>query len=504
MTRPGAPREPCRWRWAALTVAALVALPSCRPAVLLTRTALHDRDTRTATPPGFADDESRMSLTAVAETWRVPPTAVEAERQLVALVARARREHLPVSVAGARHSMGAHTIAAGGLVVDMLPFREMTLSPDGHVLTVGAGALWKDVLPFLDRQGRSIAVMQSDASFSVGGSLSTNVHGWQVPFPPIASTVRAFRLVLPDGRVVRCSRTEHADLFSLVLGGYGLFGIILDADIETVPNRWLRTARVPTTADSLAGLFRRTVDGDSAVAMAYGRLSVAPSRFLRDAVLTVYRAEAPPGSPPLAPPHPSRFLPLVRTIFRGSVGSDYGKEFRWDVERRFASRFTPEFVTANALLEGDTDLYTNRDEARTDILHEYFLPPERLAAWLDRVRPILQTSGLDLLNATVRDVRADHDTVLRFAPTDRLGVVLFFSQARTPLAEEQMTALTRALVDAALDEGGTYYLPYRGHATREQFARSYPSAPEFWAAKARVDPDTLFQNGFYRAYGPTR
>ena len=40
-----------------------------------------------------------------------------------------------------------------------------------------------------------------------------------------------------DGSVVRCSREENKELFSLVLGGYGLFGIILEADLRTVPNR---------------------------------------------------------------------------------------------------------------------------------------------------------------------------------------------------------------------------------------------------------------------------
>lgn len=233
------------------------------------------------------------------------------------------------------------------------------------------------------------------------------------------------------------------------------------------------------------------------------RLSVAPSRFLRDGVLTVYRRATPPGAPALAPTRASPLLPLARLVFRGSAGSDYGKELRWDVERRLASTVTPEFVTRNALLGGDVRLYTNRDGAWTNILHEYFLPPERLAAWLDRVRPLLLASGTDLLNATVRDVRADHDTVLRYAPADRLGVALFFSQALTPLADAQTAALTRALIDAALDEGGAYYLPYRAHATRARFARAYPMAPAFFAAKARVDPDTLFRNGFYEAYGPT-
>jgi FAD/FMN-containing dehydrogenase len=493
-----------RARAALLFVAAAVALTACKPAVHLARTALHDHDTRTATPPGFADDLSRLNRTAVAETWHVPADAVEAERQLVALVARARAERLPVSIAGARHSMGAHTIAAGGLVVDMLPFRAMSL--DETVLTVGAGALWADVVPFLDARGRSIAVMQSDASFSVGGSLSTNVHGWPVGRPPMASTVRAFRLVTAAGRVVRCSREENADLFALALGGYGLFGIILDAELETVPNRWLRATRVATPAAGLSGLFEATVRSDSTVEMAYGRISVAPGRFLQDAVLTVFRRAAPSnlptGSPPPAVSRPSRLLPLARAVFRGQVGSAYGKTLRWDAERRLASAVTPEFVTRNTLLSGDTRLYTSRDDARTDILHEYFLPPDRLTAWLDRVRPLLVASGMDLLNVTVRDVRADRETVLRYAPEDRLGVVMFFSQERTPAAEARMAMLTRALVDAALDAGGTYYLPYRAHATRAQFARAYPMAPAFFAAKARADPDTLFRNGFYSAYGP--
>ena len=39
-----------------------------------------------------------------------------------------------------------------------------------------------------------------------------------------------------DGIIVRCSRNENAELFSLALGGYGLFGVILDVDLQVVPN----------------------------------------------------------------------------------------------------------------------------------------------------------------------------------------------------------------------------------------------------------------------------
>jgi FAD/FMN-containing dehydrogenase len=57
------------------------------------------------------------------------------------------------------------------------------------------------------------------------------------------------------------------------------------------------------------------------------------------------------------------------------------------------------------------------------------------------------------------------------------------------------------LIDAVLDVGGRYYLPYRLHATARQFHRGYPEADEFFALKRKYDPQELFQNQFYRQYG---
>jgi FAD/FMN-containing dehydrogenase len=34
------------------------------------------------------------------------------------------------------------------------------------------------------------------------------------------------------GAIVECSRTNNQELFSLVLGGYGLFGILLDVNFK--------------------------------------------------------------------------------------------------------------------------------------------------------------------------------------------------------------------------------------------------------------------------------
>jgi FAD/FMN-containing dehydrogenase len=65
-----------------------------------------------------------------------------------------------------------------------------------------------------------------------------------------------------------------------------------------------------------------------------------------------------------------------------------------------------------------------------------------------------------------------------------------------------MAAFTRDLIDVALNCGGTYYLPYRPHATHAQFRRAYPQAAEFFAQKKRFDPSEVFQNEIYLNYGP--
>ena len=109
--------------------------------------------------------------------------------------------------------------------------------------------------------------------------------------------------------------------------------------------------------------------------------------------------------------------------------------------------------------------------------------------------------GSNLLNVTVRVVNEDKDTFLRYADNPMIAFVLLFVQERTRAGEARMQALTRELIDAAIEHEGRYYLPYRLHATREQFYRAYPRSREFFDRKREYDPEELFQNQFYLKYG---
>lgn len=484
----------------ALAIGAAVPLAlTARPASHLTLAALHDGEGPLAPAAGFVDDASGLSATR-ADVVVLEPQA--AEVQLAALFARARAEHRPVSIAGARHTMGGHTSAPGGFVVEMARCNEMQLSGDGARLRVGAGALWSDIIPYLHAHDRSVAVMQSNSSFSVGGSLGANAHGWQQSRPPIASTVESFRIARADGRVVQASRTENAELFRLVLGGYGLFGVVLDVDLQVVAEETYTRTQHEVAADDYPAAFAEHVERSPLVGMAYGRISVCPERFLGRAIVTAYHRDATPspapGPPrPLQPPAVSR---IARAVFRGSVGSDYGKDLRWDLERRFGGE-AGERTSRNQILSEPVSLFQNRDPSRTDVLHEYFVPRDAFAPFLARLRAILPAHRQDLLNITVRNVTTDTDAFLTYADGPLFSLVMLFNHARTAEADAGLARLAEELVDAAIALGGRHYLPYRLHATRAQVATAYPMSTRFFEAKRAYDPELLFRNHFFDKYG---
>ena len=67
-------------------------------------------------------------------------------------------------------------------------------------------------------------------------------------------------------------------------------------------------------------------------------------------------------------------------------------------------------------------------------------------------------------------------------------------------AEAEMQSLTRKLIDVTISLKGTYYLPYRLHATRAQMYKAYPQAQQFFLLKKKYDPAEVFRNQFYEAY----
>lgn len=473
-----------------------IMISSCAP-IHITKSALTDHKEETVQSEGTSNDASKMSETPVRSVVPINPENIE--EQIKSLLQEASTEGWKVSIAGSQHSMGGHTLYPGGVVLDMTPFTEMELIEDNTILKVGSGATWAQIIPYLHANGRSVWIMQSNNDFSVGGSISVNCHGWQHRRPPIASTVRSFRIIKADGEIIQCSRNENSELFSLALGGYGLFGVILEVELITVPNIAYRTETYRITPSEFTAEFYKRLEEHPKTGMVYGRLSIDEERFLTEATLNLL-IETEAEIPETLDDTPSLAW-LRRAIFRGSAGSDYGKKLRWDMEKKWSERMGSGTVSRNQILNETSTVYSDQSAETVDIIQEYFVPQDRLEDFLVSAREIIPRHNSDLLNVTIRDLAEDHDTFLRYADQDMFALVMLFNQKQTPEDEERMTGMTEDLIDAALNVGGRYYLPYRLHATQKQFEQAYPMAQEFFEAKRQYDPNEIFQNKFYLTYG---
>jgi FAD/FMN-containing dehydrogenase len=400
----------------------------------------------------------------------------------------------PVNLAAARHSMGGQAIPRDGHAITF-DFPMVSFEPGAETYTVQAGTRWHQVISALDPFQMSPKVMQSNADFGVASTFSVNAHGWPMPFGPMGSTVRSIQMVLADGSLVTASRSENPDLFAATMGGYGLIGLITELEVEAVPNQLLEPRFQTLPATDFAAAFLATASGD--VPMAYGRLNIDREGFFDDAMLVTYRPI--PGDIP--PATGSGFLSKAsRAIFRAQPGNEWMKRRRWGIETGIGAMLAGA-SSRSSLMNEPVITLDDGDHARTDILHEYFVAPDRFNEFIAAAKAIIPGSYQELLNITLRWVGYDPTSLLSYAPAGpRIASVLLFSQEMTARAEADMARMTQELIEAVLAIGGSYYLPYRPHATVDQFHRCYAGSADFVALKRQVDPGLRFRNALWDTY----
>ena len=446
------------------------------------------------------NDASRLSPTPVAKHLTISKPAQDD------LIARIRAELKEAAEAGrpfaasvARHSMGGQSLPRDGTAIS-LDGGPLEMDTAAKTYRTSAANRWWDVIRILDARGFSPAVMQSNSDFGVGSTFCVNAHGWPVPHGPFGSTVKAIRMVLADGTLIQCSRTENAELFGLAMGGYGLFGIIVDLEVEMTPNLLLEPRFERMTPEKFADSFTHAIDTDPSLAMAYGRMSVSRKKFFDDALMVTYRPVA--NQPTTLPQVMSsgKLTGLENEIYRAQTGWEVAKGLRWFMEARIGPAITGGNATRNSLMAEPVANLAQTDLRRTDILHEYFVAPERFGEFVAACRDIIPKSRAEFLNVTLRYVAEDHTPVLTIAPVRRIAAVMSFSQEASPEGEIDMIQTTEALIDRVTAIGGAFYLPYRLHARRDQVEKAYPNAAAFAAAKRRYDPTLLFRNAMWDTY----
>ena len=456
---------------------------------------------------GAVNDASCLSRTPVAGV-----IAVQSEKQIADALAYARSKGLTVSPAGVRHSMGGHAFKRGGIMLDMRQLNRIELDAAKSTINVGAGATWHDIQNAIHPRF-AVKAMQSTDIFTVGGSISVNAHGMDHQAGAVMDSIRSLRIMMADGRILTASREENPELFNLVVGGYGLFGIILSAELDIVPNDIYRSERALISYQQFPQKFG-AIAADPSIGLFYAHLSTAPDTLLDEALVYTYHKVDDAGleRAPLGEVGATKFRRLTVNLAKKSDGF---RAFKWWAEKELEHRFETCTVTrAQAMQDGEACLVSRNDPMHdsvaylrnnlprdTDILHEYFVPRDKLVPFVDGMREVMKRHDANLLNASIRAVGAERNA-LSYAPAPAFSVVLYLNQRTDDAGNAKMASLTSDLIDLTLDHGGRFFLPYQLHYSPAQLERSYPEIRQFFAAKRQWDPDGRFSNSWYERYGP--
>ncbi|HYX51791.1 MAG TPA: FAD-binding oxidoreductase [Ktedonobacteraceae bacterium] len=422
---------------------------------------------------------------------------IQSEHDLRNTLQFARWHKLTVSIAGAKHSMGGQEFATDALVLDMRAFNQMSVDTNSKILTVQSGAIWHHILEYLNPYSLSIEAMQSFDLPTVGGTISVNAHGLDRRIGGIAPTIQSLRLMLADGSIQTLSRQENDELFQAVIGGYGLLGIILDAQLTLMDNLAYNEVRTIIKTQDFPSAYK-TIVNDPTYHMFYARLSDAPSSFLQETIIYAYQVVD--QALPLQPLKPENFVRLTRFVFNLALKSNVGREIKWWAEKNIQPLLETYPQSRNQIMYRSYAYLKNNLHNNTDVLQEYFLPQEQILAFIQGLGDILQRLAVVTRNVEIRSVH-NENILLDYAKADWLGVVLYLNFDVTKQDMRKIKEAHSELIELAQSLGGSFYLPYQLSATRAQIDNSYPEFGRFLELKLQYDADLLFTSKFYQKYG---
>ncbi len=398
----------------------------------------------------------------------------------------------PVSIGGARYSMGGQISYPDSLHFDMRDYNQvLAFDPEKKLITVQTGITWRQVQEHIDPHDLSVSVMQDFNNFTVGGSLSVNAHGRNLKAGTIINTVKSIKIALANGTVLQASPNLNNLLFYGAIGGYGALGVITEATLQLVDNNPIERSTSVVRFDQYLDYFKNNILNDESV-------------LLHNAILY--------------PPHFETLLDISwresnKTLTTQQRLSTIDEDNWWKpviidwlarfnflkrLRQNLIDRYVysqPAVVLRN--LETSHDLREwgfNSQNDSTLAIREYFVPIDSYEVFVLKMRDVFIRHNVDVLNLTIRYVAQDTASILSWARQDMFSFLVVYRQDKDQESQQQVAEWSSKLIEGAVESGGSFYMPFQIHETTEQFNRAYPNADFFFKLKQRADPDNRFIN----------
>jgi FAD/FMN-containing dehydrogenase len=181
-------------------------------------------------------DEVRKAWSLTVDHRPLLIVVPESASDIVSAVRFANTHGLRIAVQATGHGVGrpadGHT-----LLINTSKMTEVRVNHETRTAVVEAGATWKPVLEAAHEYGLAPLLGSSPDVGAVGYTLGGGM-GWLArKYGMAVDSVNWFEVVTPDGRLVRASANQNADLFWGLRGGGGNFGVVTAMGIKLYPVR---------------------------------------------------------------------------------------------------------------------------------------------------------------------------------------------------------------------------------------------------------------------------
>ncbi len=150
-------------------------------------------------------------------------------------LAHAREQDLVVAVRGGGHSIPGHSSCDGGMVIDTGPMKRIEIDPQASTGRFGAGLTWGELDAATQQHGLAVTGGRVSHTGIAGLTLGSG-SGWlERVCGTTCENVLSAEVVTADGRVLRASAEENAELFWGLKGGGGNFGVVTEFEFRLHP-----------------------------------------------------------------------------------------------------------------------------------------------------------------------------------------------------------------------------------------------------------------------------
>lgn len=441
--------------------------------------------------------------------------AVQRSRSLVAAVTSVDdcrsafdycREHgYSIGLLGGGRSYGDQILNSSGVVLNLAAMNRVeSWNPETGRLRVQAGARMTDLLQLTLPSGWVLPSVPGSLAVTIGGAIANNVHGKDsARRGNFGACICDIDLLTADGNCRQITRDADSEIFSAVVGGFGLLGIIVAAELQLVriPSPLLQvetllSSSMETTIENLRLSDSRDYGQVWYDAFGWGGEIGRGFTKLAQFVETGAQAEASDLEKFLTIKTkifgilPARFAwSLARPIFMppaiGGVNLVYYNKVRMETLIRGATK-NANFQEFYFFHNNIPDFYSVYQPPGFFELQALF-PARASAAVFSDLLALAKNVGLQSVLGGMKLHRSD-DFLISFQG----GISITLALPLRGLDPARLHRGLRRIFEFIAEQGGMINLSKDERLPRDLFHLMYPKAAKFWSLKESLDPNRLF------------